>query len=389
MFFLPLLTTSEANTLPSSPAKKQTFIPRDPFGIAIRFLPTSERECVASANRRINAQVVEASRCGEVELMQNFIRSLIQNLGEEPQKKLLQAILDDFLQNVNYTQKFRNLSQIREQIDRLDMKTKLIEILKTLDSETINHLRGNTRPIDAMKDLFQLSIVEKEIEEANKFPPNSVFRVQALEKIAIALVKGRYPEKAMEVALMIPTDMIGEDFAEEMMTSLVQTEQSDKAILRLLELPTEESVKNDILLGFSMALILANQADKAIETILKISPDMITKDLIEEISSSIVETGQSDKAIQRLMEPPTEGKVKDMVIREISIALVRSGNAEQAILIAKNAFPQTLPKFLEELAEELNERNIEGANKILKAKQEMQDLLRKETRKQQRLVDLM
>lgn len=112
----------------------------------ISYLEPRDLRALACVNKELNDLVIKI----EASSINNFIQRLDQHLEKELfQKSLLAKISQSCVTNLSLLETYR-----------LEKKEQLINVIKTLDEQTVNNLK-KIRPPKFMEDIFELSVDEK------------------------------------------------------------------------------------------------------------------------------------------------------------------------------------------------------------------------------------
>jgi len=176
-------------------------LPQEVLEQIFSLLSKEDLQAAALVNRGISGSVKAAANFNEPAEIKNFISVLIQQLSAEifPGQR---ARLLEILHNVT-PQNFVNLLLLKGYI--LDVKAQLINVIRTLDTETANNLRDHVHLPHFFENIFELAAFERQIDQANLIP-NEYERGFALRDISKALTQAGNIDRAIAVATSIPNE---------------------------------------------------------------------------------------------------------------------------------------------------------------------------------------
>lgn len=243
-------------------------LPVEVFRMILSYVDDREMQTANTVNSTWCKESVISARCTEFLKIDNFLNFLYDHIQKEIypiQSKNLLRIETDLKDSIN-------LRQVKSSI--LKLKIDIVTILKDLKEEDLNRLESlfiHEPSPKFFENLFALTRIYKETDEANQLPPKE--RSFAIEKISYKLIDCGEIDKAIEIALTITEDLPKEYALRKICISLTNRHHHDK----------KGRVRN------------LNRAIK----IAKLIPDAITEDIvISLISEKFMFNGCTIKAIK-------------------------------------------------------------------------------------------
>lgn len=276
------------------------------------FLTQEDLEAAVLVNRRSNISVNVASNFNEPAEIKNFISVLIQqlNAGIFPdQKEMLSKILHDIT-----PQKCVILRLLKEYI--FGVKKRLINVIKTLDTETANHLRDHAHlPVPHFfENIFELAAFERQIDQAHLIP-NVRERGYRLCDISRALADAGSINRALAVATSIPDENTKWSAFSGIVSALTQAGDIDRA-LALANSILYEFQRCFALRSISRVLTDAGNIDRALAVATSIPKEDIRKYPLYDIFDVLKQAGDIDRALAVATLIPDE-KMREDAFQDI------------------------------------------------------------------------
>jgi len=180
-------------------------LPQELLEQIFSLLSKEDLQAAALVNRGISSSVIAAASFNEPTEIKNFISVLIQRLSAEIFPGQRETLLE-ILHNVT-PPNFVNLRLLKGDI--LGVKAQLINVIRTLDTETANNLRDHVHLPHFFENIFELSAFERQIDRAIAVAtsiPNENERGYALRDISRALTQAGNIDRAIAVATSIPNE---------------------------------------------------------------------------------------------------------------------------------------------------------------------------------------
>lgn len=171
-------------------------LPTELFQQIISYLAAKDLESLACTNKFLQKKITAIANFKEISSIKKFVRLLIQSLGDEGfpwQRQQFEEILQN---NLNEKEDALTLKELKDYI--LDVKARLLTVIKTLDVSIINNLMSCISPPHFMENILMLSAVEaaKKILDLSE-------RRNAYMKICEALSKQRASKEILQTMLLI------------------------------------------------------------------------------------------------------------------------------------------------------------------------------------------
>ncbi len=283
-------------------------------------------QATACVNRDISRSVIAAANFSEPHSIRNFIQILIQRLHGEIFPGAREQLVR-ISHNIRFHH-FVNLRLLKEDI--LEVKAKLINILKILDEKTLQNLSENIYPPRFLEDIFELVPIEIERDEGISIY-HEARRAAALRSISTVLAQGNI-DRAIEVATSIPQKDIRGDGLSYISRALAQEGNIDRAI-EVATLIPQKDIRGDGLSDISRVLVKGGNMDRAIEVATLIPQKNRRGCMFSYISRTLAEGGNIDRAIEVATLIPNED-IRGGRLSDISSTLAQGGNIDRAIEVA-------------------------------------------------------
>lgn len=254
-------------------------------------------------------QAIEAGN-QEVKSVNNFLKFLIEKLPPDKETGIGKDI-----------PAFSNLREAKSFI--LSSRKDILNILKDLkqvDLKNIEELSKNTIKPHFFKNIFDLALLYKQIDETASIPL-IVFKSQALLTISDVLIEKVEIDEAIEVVKKIPNKTIKRLALLKISKVLIEKNEIDNAIEVVKMIPYESS-KEEALSEILKVLIERSKIDKAIEVAKMISHENLKWEFLQDISKALIKKGEVDKA-KEVAEMIAPQILKRYVLFEISKALIK------------------------------------------------------------------
>ncbi|HSX38948.1 MAG TPA: hypothetical protein VLE95_09055 [Chlamydiales bacterium] len=283
-----------------------------------------EKEALQAAtclNKDMGHKAITAANVNEPARIKNFIHVLISGLDAGRFSEKIEMLLE-ISHNVT-SPECANLLTLRPYI--LRVRRQLINVIKTLDPETIENLKNSVHLPSFFEKIFILVALERQINETN---PNTYEGARALRDISKAIAQAGDIDRAIEVATSILNGQ--SNFAlMDISTVLAQAGNIDRAIAVATSIPTDLSGLT--LRDISRILMQAGDIDRAIAVAKSIPNGQIEFALVD-ISRILAQAGDIDRAIAVATSIPNG--YSWFAFRDISKILVQAGNIDRAIAVA-------------------------------------------------------
>lgn len=253
-------------------------------------LNQSDLQAAVLASRVMRANVVAAASFNEPASIIYFIQLLIGKLNIKISSAQM-ASLQEILKNITTQGRFPNLLSLKGYI--LEIKPKLIDVIKTLDEETIERL-GVIQPPRFMEDIFKLAALEKSFDDAMKIE-NKNMKDQAFARVSKDFSRAGNIDRAIKVAMLISLESTKGFALAAIVNGLIEARNFDKALDVAINFVNEGNRKYP-LFNISKGLKEARNFDRAIEVANMIPDDKIKAEALAEISKALREAGNIDRA---------------------------------------------------------------------------------------------
>ena len=254
--------------------------------------------------------------------VKEFIKITINNLDKSHFAEQIISIQVIYLKCV----KFKDTTPRTMRTDILETKQQLIEVIKTLDFQTIRNLKLQLTKFPLfMGGIFELSIIEKRIEKVNRIKSksrkNDVFCHIIQELINMGNV-----ERAIGIAYSSNFNLRQAIVKLLDIGNIHGAIDLDKNIL-------EEREKDSIFHNIVLTLIWKQNIDKAIEVGRMISAENLRADALECIVCGLIEAGKIYTALDIAMQISSyEGNhCRDSAFVKIAQEFSRRRNVDGAI----------------------------------------------------------
>jgi tetratricopeptide (TPR) repeat protein len=290
----PSLPGGAACATTTIPPFRLTELPPELFMHVISYLPPKDVENLARVSKTTRTITIDAANLNEALAMKSLVTLLPEKLQHtDPNPIVSLQEIHDRIGN----QKCSNLRQLKTYI--LRVKSELIDVLKTLDQDSLEELKASIIPPDFMENIFETSIKVKKLERKfNKaqYMDDFAFKNLTLNKISEALARADQFDRALTVAEKILDRQMQERALGAISEALARADQFDRALTvaeRILD-------KRSKALAFGSvfgALTKAGQFDRAITVAERILDKGGQDCVFEDVSKALAKAGQFDRAI--------------------------------------------------------------------------------------------
>ncbi|HSX38949.1 MAG TPA: hypothetical protein VLE95_09060 [Chlamydiales bacterium] len=327
-----MLVNFNNNNVWSKPAIPCTTLTQCSSDIQKHILSYLEKESLQAAScvtKDMSQKAITVANMNEPALIKNFIHVLISGLDAERFSKEIEILLE-ISHNIT-SQKCANLLTLRPYI--LPVRRQLINVIKTLDPETIENLKNSAHLPSFFEKIFILVALERQIE-ANR-NPNAHERTRVLRNISKAIAQAGDIDRAIDVATSLPNEQ--SEFAlRDISIVLAQEGNIDRAIAiaRSIPIVLSETTLRDI----SSILVGVGDIDRAI-AVATLIPSPWSEFTLRDISRILAQEGNIDRAIAIATSIPNGNEQSEFALKDISLVLAQAGDIDRATAVA-NLIPR-------------------------------------------------
>lgn len=275
-------------------------LPQELLDQIFSYLGKIDLQSVVCVSGSISSSVKKAACINETNSMKNFIQIVIENLNVEfsiEQRELLKEIAENITAG-----NLENLRQLKEYV--FWVKSKFVDVIKTLDVETIDYLNERVKPPHFFEGVFesiilkkkQMAALERQIERANlnlhPYP-----RGITLWRLSTELIQIGNIERAIVVAQSISIVDLRGRALKNVSEALMQAGNIDRAIL-VAESISEIILRDQNLREISEFLTQTGNIDRALVVALSISIELKRGYALRNISSALIKDGYIDRALE-------------------------------------------------------------------------------------------
>jgi Tetratricopeptide repeat. len=282
---------------------------------------------------------IAAANLNELVSLKNFIKLLAEKLPVEINPEQPEQIVEIYPeQKVKLLEIAQNIidsgvPNLRELKARsLNVKSQLINILKTLNTETLTDLSTHAQSPNFLENIVNLATFEREIDEA-KLIESETRRYYSLARICRSIAQAGDFDRALEIASLIPNPDASHDAYSGISGVLQRAGDFDRAF-EIASLIPGNYHRFLVCSNIAGALVRAGDFDRALK-VASLIPDSYTRRYTRShIARVLARTGDFDRALE-IAKSIADKENKNNAFLVISKALAVAWHFDRARKINK------------------------------------------------------
>ncbi len=308
---------------------------------------------------------IETSRFKERSLARSFGEFLTENLDPKQYSEQIETLANIYRSNTILNSV--NLLDLKSSL--LDLKEKLIPLLRTLDIKTIRDLKTQSEAINTphfFEDIFELTVTLKaidiEFERISAFPFEWE-RCNAFEALCITLIQQDNIDNAIKVTNAITYEHIRVKLLENICNHLTSVGSIDWAV-KVANTFTREYKKITAFENIFINQIDLGHIDWVIKTTNIITKEVTRDHVLKSACKHLLDLGNIDKAVEAA-KSITDMYQKECQFQNINELLIGRDNIDKAIEVVKALTSESLIDRLNKNTEILKKRLFDHIIKLL------------------------